>query len=143
METNHLDPLFDSNGTARCSYCDIGLLSPSTLQVHAYKRKWDETLYSCQACGRCFLGSTKRNTQRLYPDLFDYRYFRQVYPLTDAEAEKIYLENYHAKRDVPRKAFFAALAVARERFSPPRQKIEAHQRRPAHALVVKKKISQA
>jgi len=100
----------DSEGTPRCAGCDVGVLHPSNLKVWPRKRGKDETLWSCWNCGRCCLVSKKRNTQRLYLDLFDYRAF---IPLLN-ELSLAGLERFHAQYygDIPYRVFKSAFEVA-------------------------------
>jgi len=114
----NVDPLLDADGIARCSYCDTGVLRQSKLDVHQYKRERDERLWSCFNCGRCFLVSVERNSQRIYKDLYEYRALRALMResryLTTLDAEKRFRTHYtaNAPDDVSWKAFRSAWDLA-------------------------------
>jgi len=128
MSKEEFDKLKNNQGKWACSYCDEGMLSPSKLEVFSSKRLPNESLASCGNCGRCFLVDPVADTQRIYPDLFDYRVLQKWLgsgELHLLNAERVYLMLY--RDDVNWSAFKSAFEVAR-RFSTSVEKSEDQNR---------------
>ncbi len=108
----------------RC-WCDEGILQPSKLPVHDYKKAPDENLFSCMNCSRCFLVNGK-NEIRIYPTFVEYRYFlptlRKNPNLTERDVERFFVRTFDPAVDMYWKAFRDAFRIAQKKFRESQEK---------------------